>query len=895
MMANNRDALIVEQLLNDFSFKQKGGMLRDGYCPSCNKKSLWIHQEKPRLIRCNRENNCGYTEAVTDRYPELFKNYSERCPATPEDPNRTAREYLEDRGFNPGIIAGWYEQGAYLSVAPTVRVHLWDGAYWERLIDDQHVRKYHRKTNYPLGTKKKGRHWEPPGQEIHQGDAVVITEGIFNAWAFLHMNQKEDTCYKAVSALDSANFPTELVESNLNRNIVWILAYDNDAAGLKHLADHILLLKKHNEVFQVCLTETSERDWADEWKQGRLTRKYMETGFWRGRVATAPNSQQKAFWLWAKFTRGYIQVSFNRALYAYKVDSKATEAIKNAIDTDNLATLWTNPSADVDSALMHFVSNLSGERISNCMPRFLYIERDPLTEEQDYFFDIQFRNGNQRRQIALDGSCLESASSFNKALLNKTSGGTFDGDSKALKQLKEDWFDHKTVEITRCRFVGYDKDTGVYVFPEFGYYQGRYIPKNKSGFIDAGKHRIKTRVTTAIVHMEHNDQLNESWIGDFHHAFGDNGLIVMAWWLMTLFAEQIRARHQDWPFMELTGDPGTGKTTLIKFLWKCCGRMDDYEGFDPNKSSMAGRSRSLERYSNLPAVVIEADRADKDSIRKKSFDFNEFKDFYNGGIIRTTGVKNGGNETVEPHFKGGVLIAQNASIESDDDAVMERIVHCHSTKAHHKAGTKSIATRLARMKGDELGGWLHKALTQEKAILEVFAQKAQTVADSWHNRDHTVRDRIVENHAKIAAGVWCLQKLFPRYMTDDKCQHVERVLWDMAGTRERRIKSDTVLVEQFWEYFEFLNYRETEDFDGSKVMSETLNHSGSHDLIAIHLQEFEAAVSAYKLERLPYRELKKQLPSCISHPFLGCRNVKSQILGDRKTKYCWVFQREPNK
>ena len=201
MMANNRDALIVEQLLNDFSFKQKGGMLRDGYCPSCNKKSLWIHQEKPRLIRCNRENNCGYTEAVTDRYPELFKNYSERCPATPEDPNRTAREYLEDRGFNPGVIAGWYEQGAFLSVAPTVRIHLWDGYYWERLIDDKHVRQYNRKTNYRKGTQKKNRHWAPPGQEIHQGDAVVITEGIFDAWAFLHMNQKEDTCYKAVAAL----------------------------------------------------------------------------------------------------------------------------------------------------------------------------------------------------------------------------------------------------------------------------------------------------------------------------------------------------------------------------------------------------------------------------------------------------------------------------------------------------------------------------------------------------------------------------------------------------------------------------------------------------------------------------------------------------------------------
>ncbi|OQX33930.1 MAG: hypothetical protein B0D91_13385 [Oceanospirillales bacterium LUC14_002_19_P2] len=395
--------------------------------------------------------------------------------------------------------------------------------------------------------------------------------------------------------------------------------------------------------------------------------------------------------------------------------------------------------------------------------------------------------------------------------------------------------------------------------------------------------------------MEHCDHLDEQWISDFHAAFGDNGIIIMAWWLMTLFAEQIRSRYQDWPFMELTGLPGTGKSTLLRFMWRCCGRMDDYEGLDPNKGSQVGRARNFERYSNLPIVLIEGDRSEKDGFKKKSFDFNELKDFYNGGIIRTTGAYTGGNETREPQFKGGVLIAQNDSVHSDDDAVMERIVHCYSTKVHHRKGTREIAKRMARLKGNELGGWLHRALIQEKAILEMFTDKLQNISHEWHNRDHSIRDRIVENHAKVAAGVWCLQKLFPGYMNDDTCQQLERVVWDMAGARERRIKSDSELVTQFWEYFEFLNYRDVEDYDGSRVVTETLNHSSNPDFIAINLQEFEVAVANNRMERLLNKELKKQLPSCISHPFDGARNVKSQILGRGKTKFCWVFKREPNR
>ena len=896
-MVIDRDREILETLMNDdsFKFEDKNGMLRYGICPNCSRKSVWLSKDKPGRIQCDHESTCKPHFSVTPKelYPELFTNYAEKFPATEADPRATARTYLADRGFNTGLISDWYEQGYFPlkhgEVAPTVRITLWDGFYWERIIDKKHVAQAGRKNSYKKGIQYSGKHWEPKSFMLEDDDECIITEGIFNAWVFLHMERK------AVASLSSGNFPVQLVANNRRRGITWILAYDNDAAGLKHMREYIAKLDGMGEQWKVILTRNSKQDWNDEFQAGRINKQYLADAFWRGCLAMSKSAREKAFWKWARRPQSRIKVEHRHAIHSFKADEKASSEVYEilGIDGSSLEFLWTEGNPEkVKDAQYAFYGKLSGGRISNCIPRFLYIERDPLTDEQDYFFDVTFLNSNPKRLIALDGSSLESASSLNKALLGKTSGGTFDGDANDIKALKEEWFDHKTTEITRLRFVGYDKASKTWVYPEFGFHNGKYINQNEMGYLDAGQNKVKTKVGSSQVKMIHREYHDESWVDLFEKTFGHVGLLVMAWWLCTLYAEHIREKYQDWPFLEFTGDPGTGKTTLLKFLWRCVGRIDGYEGFDPAKSSVAGRSRTLERYSALPTVVIEADRAERLGA-KKSFDFNEFKDFFNGGIIRTTGVKNGGNETVEPPYRGGVLIAQNATVDSDDDAVMERIVHCHSTKEHHTANSKQYARQMASMKTEDVCGWLHKALTSEKQFLDTFDQKFKEIQESYHQRPEVVRERIIENHAKIAAGVWCLKILFPKHMTDEKCKHLQNNLWGMAVTRERRIKADSPLVEQFWEYYDELNWSTYEDTQSREfVTEERLNHHRDPNLIAVNLVEFEKLANRHGL-RIPMQDLKKQLPNCQSRPFTERKNVNSQITG--KSKSCWVFRKEAGK
>ena len=85
----------------------------------------------------------------------------------------------------------------------------------------------------------------------------------------------------------------------------------------------------------------------------------------------------------------------------------------------------------------------------------------------------------------------------------------------------------------------------------------------------------------------------------------------------------------------MTGDPGTGKSTLIEFMWRTFGR-DGYEGFDPQKSTSAGIARNLSKVGNLPIVLIEGDRQDEGkNNHAKRFAWEELKTAFNGRSPRT--------------------------------------------------------------------------------------------------------------------------------------------------------------------------------------------------------------------------------------------------------------------
>ncbi|EEA9087553.1 bifunctional DNA primase/helicase, partial [Salmonella enterica subsp. enterica] len=130
---------VVRRLVRDFEFKEKDKYLQQGICPACHKRELFTSIEKPWILKCGRENNCGHQVVVKELYSDIFEDWSKRYQDTPETPHAAAEAYLrEARGLNTEPLKGSFTQGAFVKDgmgSATVRFKLSCGAMWERIID----------------------------------------------------------------------------------------------------------------------------------------------------------------------------------------------------------------------------------------------------------------------------------------------------------------------------------------------------------------------------------------------------------------------------------------------------------------------------------------------------------------------------------------------------------------------------------------------------------------------------------------------------------------------------------------------------------------------------------------------------------------------------------------
>ena len=149
--ANALDAYITSILpdliaqLSAMGGKASSDKIERIICPSCNEPEAWTYVADPNTIHCNRKNKCGVSTHVKDFAPHLWSNWAKRHPATDDDPNATARNYLLGRGLDTSKFK--YEQTDYYG-KPAVAIRCsWTSRRWLRLID------------IPKGSKDKNR-WD---------------------------------------------------------------------------------------------------------------------------------------------------------------------------------------------------------------------------------------------------------------------------------------------------------------------------------------------------------------------------------------------------------------------------------------------------------------------------------------------------------------------------------------------------------------------------------------------------------------------------------------------------------------------------------------------------------------------------------------------------------------
>ena len=564
-----QEAEIIEALLNDrrFDFKDKGEYLRKGTCPSCNKNELFVRKRLPWQVKCSREGNCQYEETTRNLLPELFTNYSKRFPKTQENPNATADAYLShNRQFSLGKINGSYQQEAWRDpdtgeFCDTIRFYLDDKKtrYWERLIDKS--KSNGQRANFgglrkEDGSVYRGDAWMPTGMKINKGDQIWIVEGIFHAIALMHAGKK------AVAAFSCNNFPENLIKQYQKKDVTWVIALDNEPAGRKYTKKHIQKLKAMNEACSVALAppEKDSGDWDDLFRANKLNDKFFELCFYRAQLFMANSPEEKAYYYYQHNNRAQFVLDYANAIYAFKKGVDVEKALSGERAGEDAEPVDINSSEGKEL----FIKYVEIDRISNCTPEFLYQQVDDILGERKYVFHLDYYNGAPSELVEFDGSNLESPSSFNKALLNNTHGGTFDGNARQMKNLRDRWLNRKIKRVGSLPFIGYDKEVNGWIFQNHAFHGGKRIDLNKQGYFDLPKTGIKTSLKSIRIHT--GGEHKPDWIMDYLTAFHWQGLSLLAFFLGSLFVQQIRKQQKSWPFLEFTGSPGAGKSTASGIL-----------------------------------------------------------------------------------------------------------------------------------------------------------------------------------------------------------------------------------------------------------------------------------------------------------------------------------------
>lgn len=866
---------ILSGLKTQFRFrKAAGAWLQEGQCPSCNKWEVYCAAEDPKVVRCGRQENCGWEDTVRALLPDLFEDWSKRFKVTEESPNATADAYLQyERGLDLKLLAGSYSQELYRDpdtdhTSATVRFAV-GGTHWERLID--RVGRFDKKAHFKRGGSWKGHCWVPPTLTIDAlaaADEIYIAEGIFDATALVQIGKH------AVSAM-SVNVWPEIFLADLRAALErakrpdrprLIFAFDVGRAGVEWTRKFVDRADREGWDATAAQVrpdgEGTKLDWNDlllrhqAWKgdpdDAPLSLKSFEQYLWNGAVTIAKTPREKAKLIADRLPLSSFDFRHGNRLWWCRVK----------YDEDK------NRSLDVDE-------------IANCAFRLLYRERDEISDETNYFLQIDFPFAQPTVKARFSAAACANSGEFKKRLM--AFAGMWSGTGEQLDRLMRNQTRQLKV-VEPIYFTGYSHPHRAWLLGDMAVRDGRMIAINRESYFDFGKAAVKPRSNERLLDIAYDpDRLDFAWLDDIWTAFGPRGLVALAFFVLSLFAVQIRLREKSVGFLEITGEPGSGKSTLLEFLWKLCGRAD-YEGFDPNKATPAFIARSLVKVANLPVGLVEGKRDEEKRGGYRQFDYNDLLVLFNGRSPRGTGQKSNGYETNEPPFLGTIYLVQNDRIDAIP-AVLERLISMRIDKGERTDATRTAALRLEQWPLEQTSGTIVHIVRQEARWLKYYFERS-----AFHERDLRRRaeglhnDRIIKNHRQLAAAVESLPYLFPNC----RPEWVEQTLAfidAMALDRQLSTGGDHPKVAAFWEKFNWLLDRE-----GAELWHEgrSLNQHRQRDsLIAVHMVEFEARCRAAQLTPPDMDELKKLLKQSKSRKFIARKKVNNP---GGKIVECWVFQ-----
>jgi hypothetical protein len=657
-----------------------------------------------------------------------------------------------------------------------------DGVKFERLID------YSGKDKNRLNTYK-GKVFETNGALNPDCEKVFVVEGVINALSL------EQFGYPAIATYSSGSIPREWYEANKHKTFV--LAFDNDAAGIKGIQKTIdcfkeLDIREVSAVFgvkigyQIALTPRG-KDWNDLLFGNQLTGTEILKCYWRGRLATATSAADYFEIYREKYDVSQLVFEFNG--WTFKGYLKAVK-----IEGVETFECKVKQLADCTIRLLHSVID------------------DTQDDKQQMEHYVEIKSNQGKGRIRLDASELTRLDSFKIALANHRQ--LFCGNGDDLTALASYLFKPNPPKIRTLNTIGYDKKSNGFYFPKFMYDKdGRRIDANVEKYFEAAN--IKPFMDCSDTVISRIDVIDlKQFIQNLHGAYGNKGLIALGFYVASLFSNLIFEHYGFFPFLSLYGDPHAGKSFVSKLLNRCL--FVDSEGQTMTKANTAkGELRKISQKSSLVCALLEGR---KDAAR---FDYDSILPLYNRNALYSRATTSQDNRTHDLPLKATMSFVWNHECFTLKPA-KERVISLHFADADLNESTGAAWTELNNYSPEQLAGVGHYLLINRKFFENKLISNAKFVATELKNKGINVT-RIAENHAIPLAGISVLLECLGIdggvYIPELSRYTVER-----AKNKLETAKSESHIADYFFE-----------SIDGLKTTDGVATNS-SNELV-IHLSK----------------------------------------------------------
>jgi len=689
-------------LLDNPKAREVEGKLNYLKCAECGKNSCYAWSDKPNVLMCNRLSKCGAKTPTKEIYPHLFINFAERYPVTSSQPNATAKAYLQSRALDTTKFEYHQEKVTVEGKVYCTVVISFNSVVFQRLIDYSGPDK-NRLSAYS------GKYFA--SQSVEMARQVYVVEGVFDALSL------EQVGIASIASLSSMHNP----KNCFKRGVSYVLAFDNDKAGLKAVRKIKAYLIQEEIEFSVQLPP-SGKDWNDLLREGELSpskqANTLELCAWRGCLAMASNP-----------------------LDYYKILSKKEPY--QVIFEFNGQTYKGETKTDKDDKPAHKVY-----RLLDCTLAIAYSIEDTSLEHESRIYHILKIESNREGTITLRlrGGDFSALNDFKSKLLQYRL--LFFGNGIDLTLLAEYLFNKNPIKVRECQALGFDEKSDCYVFNNFLYdAAGKSHPIDKDGYYHQLKLKPFNGQNKSITHIAEIDPAK--FMTDLYQAYGNKGLLALGFWVSTAFSHVIFNQYGFFPFFSMHGDPHCGKSDLTTLLNRCF--FIDSEGLPMSSgNTKKGELRLMSQMANLVLAMLEGR---KNGVR---FDYDSILPLYNRNSLQVRAQTTNDNQIYEMSLRAGMAFVQNIE-QFVSKPAKERVVSIHFSQ-DDLDDTYEAWKHLKTYSPEQLAGIGHYVLSHrahfEKNINQVIEKQASFFRDNGVGID-----RVAKNHAVAYAGAALLAEL----------------------------------------------------------------------------------------------------------------------------------------